>query len=339
MSTTAGVFSETLLQNTIAKADELMLDAQIKKQFTPHIEASKAFLAGQTGNMQLLKNQNKDIELTVWWDNVCQNTGRACAPCEVGGEESSTNTKTYKLEECWGYGFSVDENNFTGNYADPATHIAKQKLAKKKAIAEYITQAMVASLNGFAGINQLAGFQGTVSGTDTLINAALWDAKLLAYFNQVITANYFADAAFLTGSNFYQAATIAKASAGNANGAGDANLFSMMNPFFDQLNVDSVNNPDLVTYLIERGSVAFASKAVFDMNSPRDLGMAGGKLIKAWSEENGYIPGLIENWKYAATCLNDRTLHEFSVEVKYGIFQNPTGCNEEITGVLRFVCS
>ena len=334
MSTTAGVFSETLLLDSIVKAEAIQADDRINQQFKPQIEASKAYLAAQTMDTRLLETPDKDTVLKIWWENFCGLIGQECVPCEVGGPKGSTNAQTYTIDRCWEVPFSLDENDFTGNIADPAEHLAKQKLRAKVILAEYVTQQMIVALNSFVGINAFTGAPGVVSGADTFIGSSFWTPELVAYFLQVTKMNRFTNPSFLTGANLFQAYTLAQANAANADGKGANNMFSILNPFFDQWNVDTVNTPNLVSYLISKGSVAFASKAIYPANTMKDI----GSNITAWSENNGFIPGLKEDWKFKKTCSNDRTLWDFTVGIKFGLYSNPTGCDLGNTGVLSFTC-
>jgi hypothetical protein len=334
MSTVAGVFSETLLQNTIAKAEELMFGDRIDLQYQAQVEAGKAFLAQQTANVKVLENPKKDIVLQVWWTNTCEIEAQDCNPCEFGGVKSSTNADTYTIDECKEAAFTVDENDFLTNYADYEDHIAKLKVAAKKVLAEYVTRYFIARLNAWAGVNVQDGFQGTVVGTDTFIPASYWTPELFAYFNQIALRNQLTMPAFVSGANLYQASLIANKNVANADGKGQSAMMGAINPFFDLQNIDQVNTPDLVSYLISKGAVAFGSKAIYPMNSPIQV----SSDIKGWGEENGFLPGLYESWKYKAVCSNDRTIHYFVPTIRFGAFLNPTGCDGNNTGILRFVC-
>jgi hypothetical protein len=334
MSIVQGVFSETLLLNTIAKAEDLMFGDRIDLQYQAQVEAAKAFLAQQTSNMKVLENPKKDIILQVWWSNTCEVEVQDCNPCEFGGVKSSTNAETYTLDECKEVAFTVDENDFLTNYADYEDHIAKLKVSAKKKLAEYVCRYFIARLNAWAGVNVQDGFQGNVVGTDTYIPAALWTPDLFAYFSQIALRNQLTMPALLSGALLYQQSLIASKNVANDNGKGASAMMGALNPFFDLMNIDQVNNPDLAAYLISKGSVAFASKAIYPMNSPIQV----SSDIKGWGEENGFIPGLYESWKYKAVCSNDRTIHYFVPTIRFGAFLNPTGCDGTNTGILRFLC-
>jgi hypothetical protein len=334
MSTTAGVFSETLLQNQFVRADEIRFDDRINKQFIPRAEVVKAIMALQTADIRLLSTRDKNVTMEVWWDNFCGMAVRECVPCDVGGTKGSTNTKTYTLQKCKEVAFSVNANDFIDNYANMENHIAKQMLTAEKLLAEYVAQTWVAVLNANAGINQLDGFQGVVAGTETTIDPAYWTPEILAYFMQVIDQNQFTDPSMITGSLLLQQSIVAAMNSGNADGKGAANMFNNMNIFWDQTNVDGVNSPDKLLYLVSKGAVAMGSKAFYP-GTWTDI----GSQIKGMSNENRFIPGLAQDWSYKTTCDNDLTLHEYKVKLTWDAFVNPAGCDEENTGILVFKCA
>jgi hypothetical protein len=58
-----------------------------------------------------------------------------------------------------------------------------------------------------------------------------------------------------------------------------------------------------------------------------------------WSIESKTLPGVFYDVIYNNECVaNNEIKHNWSLYVKAGIFLNPLGCNDDVTGVIKFVC-
>ena len=331
MSTTAGYFDETILNNIRRRASEIMFDDRIKQQFDARYDILKAVQAVQTANVYPSIARNKKVvDVDVIWENVCGSEVEANTTCEIGGDKSSTNLKNYELTYEYAVNFSADEADFDDNEFEMA--IAKQFLKADKNLTEHFAQYAAAQIDSFSGWNVLTTGKGTVDGADTYIPAAYWNASLAAYFNRVAIMNKFTSPIMLSGNNLYESMWVAKANAANANGKGDAIMYGDMNMYFDMFNIDTVNSPDLKTYLLSMGSLALASRA---LNPERPEVLMEHTRYKMSSR---YLPFEYDVFYKNSCTTNDRTQHDFKVKLVADIFINPTGCDDNNTCVLSFVC-
>jgi hypothetical protein len=259
MSTTAGVFNETTLRTIRLVADAIMFDDRIKQQYIPKIDIIAAVQSVQTANILPTPARKKDVDVEVIWQNVCNPACEENVTCEIGGEKSSTNAQEYALTWERVINFSEDEADYIDNEFNIETAIAKQLLVADKTLVECFAQYVVANLNTFSGTNQFTAGKGTVAGNITSIAAAFWDWTLFAYFQRVGILNRFTNPIFLSGSNFYEQYFLSDYKRLNADGKAET-IFDRMRMYFDLFNIDSVNDPDLYTYLLSQGSLAMASK-------------------------------------------------------------------------------
>lgn len=339
MSRIAGVFSETLLRTLRVKADEIMLDGRIKQQFIPQYEIIKALLSMQTASVNPRLSQRKDsdgrvkrYDLEVMWENACEIEPEDNTNCEFGGTKLSTNAQDYSID--WGQvvNFTISEYDMVDNEFNVAETIAKGMLRADKELVEAYAQYCTAVLEANKGVNQFTGSKGTVVGADTYIQPAYWDSKLIAYFVRVAQLNRFPAFALLSGGNLFEEYfTIMKMMA-NADGKGDAELFNAVKIFFDLFNIDSVNDPDLVTYMIAQGAVAVANRVY----NPPTLEAIG--INKRWTMASQFVPELKYDVFYEPECSNDLYDHNFKVKLSADLFVNPEGCEVNNTGILSFVC-
>jgi hypothetical protein len=107
-----------------------------------------------------------------------------------------------------------------------------------------------------------------------------------------------------------------------------------MRMYFDLFNIDSVNDPDLYTYLLSQGSLAMASKFYNPTTPERTF-----EFIR-YTMPSRFVPGFVYDVFYNDECTtNDMIQHNFKVKLKADIFNNPEGCEAGNTGVLRFLCA
>lgn len=334
MSTVAGAFDETLLMNFVVRADQVAFDDRVRQQFIPNWDSLNAAL--QVSNARVLAPMSlskKDFDVEVEWMNTCDMDVEDNTDCEFDGTKSSTNVEEYKLEYEKVVRFSVDENDFRDNRFDGEESVAKQFLTADKLLVEWLNELTIARLDTFAGVNEYDGDKGTVSGTDTFIPAPYWNADLMAYFHKISKINKFGSPILLNGHNLYSQNYLAAAKAGNSNGAGDAVLFGTIPSYWDLFDMDTISDAQ-VSYLIQNGSLAFASK-VYNPDTPQTI----NGVFTRYSMESKWVRGLKYDVFYEPECTTgDAVKHNFKVKVKADMFLNPTGCNSTNTGVLRFIC-
>jgi len=333
MSTTGGSFDETILLNQRVLADRISFDDRIMQQFKPHYDIILALRAAQTATVQTAVSRKKNVAVEVLWENFCDIVAESCTnDCTVGGTKSSTNAQEYDLTFCEEVNFSMDERDFIDNEFD--MNVAKAFLMADKRLTDAYALYAVAFLEASLGCNMLTTGKGTVVGTNTSIPAAYWTPSLAAYFNRVGIMNQLTNPIFLSGNNLYEQYFVAQRMGANADGKGDLALWAGLQPYFDLWNIDTVNSPDLKSYLISVGSVALANKFY---NPP--VPVTGFSNVK-YTMPSRYLPGFTYDVFYNNACIDDKSLwmHNYTVKLKADIFLNPTGCNGCNTGILGFSC-
>jgi hypothetical protein len=336
MSTTAGAFTETVLNDIRVKADELMFDDRIKLQFTPQIDILKAIQAVQTAQitpkfMQLKQSNggSKKYDVEVEWENACEIVAQDCTVCEIDGEKLSTNLQHYSLDLCKEVAFHVDEYDYVDNDFDFVTAFAKGFLRADKQLAEALAAYAVAVLNTNKGVNVFAGAPGVVSGSDTYLTAPYWGPGLMAYLMQVKTMNQFTNPILASGANFFQDYFIVNKQSGNVN----ALLYGTFPIFFDQFNIDTVNTPTLITYMISQGALALGNRTYNPAMEIND-----GANWKRWTVPSKLVPGITYDGFYKQSCSNDLIKHDFKYKMTADVLVNPAGCTATNTGILTFIC-
>lgn len=338
-SPTAGNFSCQALQKIVVEVDRIWADNQMASEYTPKVDVLTAIRKEQTANLSEIENPEKDLELRVEWNADCNDNLDDCDgnDCTIGGPEAEGKCKNYALDICYKTGFSISEKRFRGIKTTREAVVAKSFAKRLKELDEKLAQVMVAKLNAFAGTNQFTGGIGDVDGGTTYIAPSYWTADMYGYFSQVQVMNKFNDAFMIHGGNLYQQSWLANMNNIDPARKPEAAKLNAIRSYWDMFNVDSVNTPDRVSYMIAKGAVAFANKAYYPLNNPVVY-----KNDTRWSIESKALPGVYYDVYYNNECVttegaND-VKHNWSLYVKAGIFLNPFGCNEDITGVIKFVC-
>lgn len=334
MSTTAGVFDETLLMNYVIRAKEMAFDGRINTQYIPDWDTLKAVMSASNARvLDVISNSKKDFDVEIEWMNDCEGDVEDNTDCEFDGTKSSTNVKEYALEYEKVFRFSVDEADFRDNRFNTEDSVASRLLKADKKLVEWFNGLAIARLNTFAGVNVYDGDKGTVAGTDTYIPAPYWNPDLVAYFHKVSKLNKFNSPIILNGHNLYTQNYLAGAKVGNSDGSGDVVLFGRFPMYWDLFNLDSVNE-EQVSYMIENGSLAMANKTY----NP-DIPQVVNGVFTRYTMSSNFVNGLKYDVFYEPECsTGDAIKHNFKVKLKADIFINPAGCVETNTGVLRFVC-
>ncbi len=335
MSTISGEFTETLLQDIRVEASQLLMDGRIKLQFNPNsLDTMKAVMAAQTAVLNpFYSNPSKDNIVELIWQNACGVECTSLTDCKPEATKLSTNALQLELTQAQEAPFSIDENDMRSNVFTFEQAVAKGMLAAESRLIECISQYIIAQLNAGKGVNLHEGGKGSVVGSDTLIDPALWDASLYAYFQTVMARNRFPNAVLLTeNTSLYEGFQLAMFNAGNANGKGDLTAFNSLPTYYDLFNLPAVNDPDNITYMMAMGSVAFASKAVY--------GSIPEKMHDhtRFSYESSLVPGLKINMLTWQECSENYVAQVFKPYVKYDLFVNPEGCEADNTGILTFIC-
>ena len=339
MSTTSGYFDETVINKAQVEAARIGMDEQLKKDYIPKANVIELIRRQQTADIRFWSQNTKEIVASVNWLNACGITVRDRTDCVTGdGTEGSSNEQQYRPNYKKEVEFTVKDSDFRNNIFDAPAMIAKLNMTAKKNLVENFAQYVVAGLNASKGINALGtDGKGTVVGSDTTIAAAYWNETLIAYFARVAEANRWGGEHYLlSGKNMFEQNFISMFNAANADGKGTAGMFEKMNVFFDLHNVDSVNTPSYITYLIARGAMAMYTKA---WNSTTRI---HSHTYDMWAESGAEIgfPDFNFDVFYNTSCgIDGQLVHNFKVALTGWVGNNPTGCDTNNTGVLTMVCA
>jgi len=338
MSIVGGVFSETVLKNIQIKADEIWQDRIQKQDQLGDVETIKALKENQTAKITPIEGR-KDVDVEISWVNACDVDDRECNACSMPYTELSTNRETYSLDICREAGFRVNDNDLRDNVHDPEELVAEGLLASDRVLCEYLNIQAINWLNANKGVNAVTVGKGVVVGNDTFVPAHLWDAGLLAYFKRCAILNRFLDPYLISGNQLFESRWNSEKDAGNADGKGDLAKFLTFKNYFDLAVIDTVNTPDLVTYMLSKGAFAMANKTYFGPGITKYMDR------HVWSVPSKYVPGLSFDVEYMNACDSCYTgnktalqAHAFKLVMNAGLFLNPLGCTETRTGILTFIC-
>lgn len=332
----SGDFSCADLQTVLVTMDRVWANQQVNKDYVSYAESLRAIITEQTASFEALQSSEKDNKVKVFWIKDCDETISDCGnDCVVGGSTPEADCKEYELDICKTTGFSVPEKRFRTSNLTREEVVARALLRRLKTMDEYLAKAVVAKLNAFAGVNQFSTSIGSVVGTTTYIAPALWTADIAGYFAQVAIMNKLSNPFVLNGTNLWQQNWQAQFNNLNQDQKDALAKLGSIRMYWDPFNVDTVNSPAKRSYLIDKGSVAFVNKAYYPLNNPVEYIGAGQTR---YSIESRSIPGVFYDVVYTNECVNNEIIHHWSLYVKAGIFLNPLGCNDEVTGVLMFEC-
>jgi len=336
MSITAGYFDETISNDIRVLAERIMFDDRIKQQFIPQYDVINAIKAVQTANvMPIAAKKRKKVDVEVEWENFCGIEVEDNTTCEIGGTKTSTNLEEYALSYEKAVNFSVDEADFLDNDFDIMginTTVAKAMLVADKQHTEAFAQYCVAQINTFKGMNQHTTGKGTVVGTDTYILPEYWDATLMAYMNLAGIKNRFTTPSILTGENLYESVWVANANKGNADGKGDPMMWGSMPINFDLFNVDTVNDPDKITYMLSQGSLAFGNRWLNPDAKEHTIPFDRSTM------QSRFLPFKYDVFVSTECTTDDLIRFNFKIKLQADLFNNPQGCEQLNTGVLTFIC-
>lgn len=332
----SGDFTASQLAETLIRQDAMWTDDMINADFIAQTEVYNALRKEQNANVSILQDAEKDRDVKIFWVNAC---GEAVEDddgndCDLAGNQLGSDSKTYSLTTEKSWKFTVDEMSFRNQEISMEEVVAKGLLKGDKLLSEAISASAVSAIESFKGVNAVTDGVGTVNAltTQTDVPAADWNSRLFAYLYRVGIQNQFSNPFLLSGSNLYEDYIVAQQSQANADGKGNANLYNMMRKYFDLFNIDTANSPDAKSYMINRGSVAFASKAYYG-SVPIVYNGAGQSRYSIPSRN---LEGTRYDIFYTNRCTGSTVMHDFKMKAKYDYFLNPTGCDGTRTGILGF---
>ena len=326
--------TNSVLPLVLRRASEVWPGNMSEKDFIPHIETLYALRDQQTAQIQLV-NLPDGVDARIAWMTQCGLTvdNLVTTDCSFTGAEADTEKMDLSIDQAKQTTFSVPLDAYRDNlfgFADAlATNLNMTMVVQAESVAQYCVGVMNANL----GVNEYTTASGwTVSGTSTTIEASQWDSTaIFGRFQIAARKNRFNNPFLLSGENLYQLAYMARTSNGNGEGKGDFVRINEMPIYNDIFNVDEVNDPSLLTYMVERGTFAFASKGYYP-TAPETL----NGNFQRFSIRNRFFPSLIHDVETLVDCSSGVWKQHWKVIPRYKLFLNPTGCTATRTGVLAF---
>lgn len=332
MSTTAGYFDETIMQAIRLKQSIIAFGDRTGLQFIPQIDSLLAVMANETQKITQLERPDKDITVEIEWINACDIATRSCTNCNFDGTQLSTNIETYTLNLCQEVAFDVYENPMRTNDFSVEDQVALGFVKADVELSEWANAQVLTAINNAKGTNLLAPGtnRGCISGADTYITAPYWGAELLAYLARMNKWNRFGSPYMLTGANLHESKLIADFNSGNADGKGKVSMFGSMPIYFDEVNIETLFPNQ--SFVLNRGALAIANKVRYP------------NRIEYFDEARWSINSDFTDLKYDVfytnVCQtdNDTFLHSYKVKLRMAIPINPTGCDDNNTGIISLVC-
>lgn len=319
-----------------AMADEHWVDPIKNADAKSDVAAIKAVLENQQVRFTELQDPMKDRTISLeWLEPDCRTAVTDCTDdCSFSGSDAAPVCKEYELDLCKEIKFSVPHKAYRARTIDRQMAIAHNLVQKMKLMDNAMSNAVVAAIIANLGVNEFTGGIGTVAGTNTTIPSAFWSASMFGYFAQVAEVNKFNMPYLIDGGNLYQVIYQAMQNQPNADGKGAANMVSGMKVYEDVFAANTLAPG--VTFMLHKTALAFVSKNYYPLNAANAEQLGGSQW--RWSMPSYNIPGLIYDIVMNQECSGNEWYDHYKVQVKAGIFANPTGCNDDRTGILGFTC-
>jgi len=335
MSRTAGVWSETALQDIFLRADQIAFDDRLKLDYMPRIDLIEAIDRISTAQIAPLNNNSKDYDVQVMWINNCALAAQSCTSCSISGNELSTNAQTYQITQCQEVPFKVDAVDFYDNFMNTQEVVAKGMLTAEKLLIEQVVQNWLTVISTAGGTNQWNGDAGiaTVLANETRINPVNYTAaNMIAYFAKVAQFNQFDNPVMVSGNLLWNEYKNAQYNAGSSVDTGNLRRFGDMDWYWDIFNFNALAL-DLYQYMIQVGTFAFANRVRPSYpTTPLNL----GDNILRWSRPATFWPKMLIEWEQTIGCSYDQPIFNIKAKVHWEHLQNPAGCDEANTGTLAF---
>ncbi len=329
---------------TLLKATQVWPDSMVEADFMPEYGVMTAIKKEQTAKVELVANLPDERDGKITWLNQCDLEIEDCVDnvCTFSGPSASSFEQAFTIDQCKQTPFSEPIDRWRGNMFGLADAEAINLNTVMRDQLEYVSKYAVAVINANAGINTNlplgSGWDG-VNTTQMTIPSNLIGTALYGYLRRNAKRNDLKNPYLLTGEALAQMNFLAETNAGNLDGRGDALRAGLMRIYEDHENIDEVNAPDLLFYMINRGALAFASKGYFPrISSASDIGNAevlNGNYTR-FSLANRWFPDLIHDVEREVSCASGVWSVHHRVKFRYKLFVNPTGCTAGKTGLLSF---
>lgn len=332
----------TVLTTALVKQELMWADSQRKADYQANAVAANAIIENTTARLEILSDvsDKKTRKAKIYWNDVCGVTPGTTAPnfCTISGTAPNSAAKEFEITKYATSSFELDEALYVNNTLMIPEVFADTLLKHLKALDEKIAQVAVASLDSFvqANANQSGIGCSDATGTwvETFVNPSYWSPSIMGYFKKTAILNKFSNPFLLDGSNLFDHYWNAQMNAGNGDGSGAKTMFDQIKFYSDLFNVDAV--ADKSTFMINRGTVAFASKAWFTGVS-QTAAVIDSNGRQKFSVKSNNINGLEYDVYITTICSGRFEKHNVLIVAEYDILNGAPSC-DDATGVIKFTC-
>ena len=327
--------TNSLQPSTIIKASTAWPDSMIEADFMPEYGVMQAIKAEDTSRIDDLAGLPQERPGSIVWLNQCDLTTDACVDnvCTFDGPSVSSFVQPLTIDQCVQTEFSEAIDRWRGNIYGLADAEAINLNKVMKAQLEYVAQYSVGVINANTGTNEHIPVGSGWTGTDPVIIPATGynNTAIYGYLMRNAKKNRLDNPYLLHGEALSQMNYMAQTNGGNGEGSGDALRARSMRIYEDLFNIDEVNDPALMLYMINRGALAFVSKGYF----PRQAEVLDGNYTR-FSIPNRWFPDLIHDVERVVSCTAGVWSINYRVKARYKTLVNPTGCTAGRTGILSY---
>lgn len=332
----------TELTTALVKQELMWADSQRKQDYEANVVVANAIIENTTAKIEMLSDTSdmKHRKAKIYWNDVCGITPATTTPnyCTIAGAEPNSAAKEFDITKVVSSKFTIDEAKYVNNALMIPEVFADTLLKHLKALDEKIAQSAVASLDSFVQVNANQAGIGCSDSTgnwiETFINPSYWSPAIMGYFKKTAIVNKFSSPFLIDGSNLFDHYWNAQMNAGNANGVGAKTMFDQIKFYSDLFNVDAVSEKS--TFLINRGTVAFASKAWWtgvSQTAPR----VDSDGRRKFSVKSANLTGVEYDVYITSDCSGQFEKHNVLIVCEYDILNGAASCNDQ-TGVIKFNC-
>lgn len=336
----AGTFTASQLLKIQKMADDMWADSQLKTDYMAEVDVAKAIMAEQTAMLAPLQDPEKTRTVKLIWLDTCEVAAEDVDDdCDISGTEASSDSKEYAIDLFKKVGVSVKEIENRTDEFSTGQKAARLLLAADKALAEWYAGQLVTKIESFRGTNTYTTPVGvspwTFTSSDTVIPADQWDTTLMPKLNMTARKNKIVNPFLLSGEALWYTNEEAYNNTGNLDGKGDNTRISKYfgRRYFDPINIDEANSPDLKAYMIARGAIAMVSKTHY----PTVPVIYHNPWQQRYQMPSKNLPGINYEVIYTQSCTSGEITHTWQLKLNAGIYLNPTGCTETRTGILSFL--
>ena len=339
-ATVPGSFDCSKLLEIKAKVEQIWHgEGVINKEYAVDVEPARAILQNQTATLEELELPDKDREIKVYWVDDCDDADPvACTDqCTIDGDEIGDNCQDYELTECFEKSFKVTEERFRRSLLSKEEVVARAMLKKLKLMDEFWAAKAIAFFEVAAGVNSFPG-QYTVVGTNTYIPATAWNPDIFGYIDTALWMNKLGLSRILSGTLLKQYMWKIVKEVSNPTGEAEASKMNSMGvPYFDR-RLDTILG-EKALFLFDGNSVAMGTKARHSIYGDEGRKIDTPDGMQHWMTiKSNSLPGVVYDLAYQEICSGNDISHLWKIKTRGDIWLNPLGCDNNRTGVLKFVC-